>query len=232
MFVNDSVSPRGELSLRVLRAPRTYAGERFSLLRSVLAGLPSFKQPAEVNLWRLRNLPNLLQGTLSILLGMLFRSQKNRGTLYLRVFKADGRVLDLGVVSHQLITTAGVNALVAGMNASDATTFQNFKFHGIGTGTTAPAVGNTALETEITTAYQTDNVRPTGSQTVGGSNNIYRTVGTVTVDASVANTEYGLLSDADVGQGTLLDRFTYTVVNLANGDSVQGTIDITLPAGS
>jgi hypothetical protein len=126
-----------------------------------------------------------------------------------------------------------VNKVVAVMNTTDATTGINFKYHGFGTGGTAEAAGDTALVTEFTTQYAVDNTRPTGTQTVGGSSNIYRTVATFSPDSggTLAVTEHGIFSAASAG--TLLDRSLFSVVNVvAASDSITSTYDLTLPAGS
>lgn len=142
------------------------------------------------------------------------------------------QVSDYGIVSRKVVTTAGVNKIVALMNTTDAVTGAAFKFHSMGTGTTAEAIGDTALVTELTTEYNPNSTRATGTQTVGGSNNIYSTVATNTLDSGTpAVTEIGLHSAASAG--TLLDRFKFSAVNLtgANGDGIQSTIQITFAAG-
>jgi hypothetical protein len=101
------------------------------------------------------------------------------------------------------------------------------KFHGIGTGTTAAAAGDTALQTESTTALNPDSTRATGSLTNNGAQ-VFRTVGTNTVDATAAITEWGLLSQAATGGGTLFDRQVFSALNLASGDSLQTTYDLTI----
>ena len=108
------------------------------------------------------------------------------------------------------------------------------RYHGFGTGTTAEAIGQTALITELTTQYTVDNTRLTGTQTEGGSANVYRTVATLSPDSggTIAVTEHGLFDNATVGAGTLWDRSVFTAVNLVAGsDSLQVTYDLTLSAG-
>jgi hypothetical protein len=105
------------------------------------------------------------------------------------------------------------------------------KYHGFGTGTTNEAAGDTTLVTELTTQYATDNTRPTGSLTEGASANIFRTVGTLSPDASVAITEHGIFSQAANSGGTLLDRSKFAAINLVSGDSLQVTYDLTVPSG-
>jgi hypothetical protein len=140
------------------------------------------------------------------------------------------RVLrNLGVVSRKVVSTAGVNYIVdAFQNLAE---LENMKFHGLGTGTNAEAVGDTALQTELTTQYSPDNTRATGTTVEGASANIYRTVGTNTLDGSAAVTEHGILSQAAVGGGTLLDRSVFGALNLVGGDSVTSTYELTCSAG-
>ena len=113
-------------------------------------------------------------------------------SLRLRHLRADGSVIgDHGIVSQRLVTDVGVAFLVdAWQNVVE---LEIMKYHGIGLGTTGAAVGNTDMETELTTQYVSDNVRATGSLTEGASANIFKTVGTNTVDASAAVTEHGVL---------------------------------------
>lgn len=135
--------------------------------------------------------------------------------------------IDLGVVSRKVVTTAGVNYLVDALQ--NLVEPENLKFHALGTGTNAEAVGDTALQTELTTQYNPDNTRATGTTVEGASANIFRTVGTNTVDAAAAVTEHGVFS-ASSG-GTLLDRSMFSVVNLASSDSLTSTFELSLSAG-
>lgn len=155
-----------------------------------------------------------------------------QSALYGRVIYGDGREEWLGLLSSKVITTAGVNFLVDAWQ--NLTELENLKFHGIGTGTNAEAVGDTALQTELTTQYNPDNTRATGTLTEGSSANIFRTVGTNTLDSGTpAVTEHGLLSQAATGGGTLWDRSVFSAINLtgANGDGLQTTYDMTASSG-
>jgi len=153
------------------------------------------------------------------------------GTLHAQVRRPRGLVV-YGVVSMQVVTTAGVNYIVdAFQNTTD---LENLKFHGYGTGTNAEASGDTALQTELTTQYSPDNTRPTGTTTEGASANIYRTVATISPDSggTIAITEHGVFSQAATGGGTLLDRSVFSAFNVVAGsDSLQTTYDLTLTAG-
>jgi hypothetical protein len=177
--------------------------------------------------WRRRNrLRILLSGELLLpALCWLLRRVLPRGvgllTAELRgvVRRADGTTLDLGLVGRHLVVTAGKNYLAACFPGTNEP--ENMKYHGFGTGTTAAAAGDTALQTELTTQYATDNTRPTGSQS--SSTNTYTTAGTLSPDATVAITEWGLLSQAANSGGTLFDRQVFSALNLVSGDSLTTT---------
>lgn len=147
------------------------------------------------------------------------------GRLYMKVIRPDGEVWDYGYVGCHLVTTAGKGAIVDAFQ--DLVELETFKYHGLGTGTTAAAVGDTALQTELTTQYGTDNTRATGT-TTEASATVFRTVATNTLDASAAITEWGLLSQAAVAGGTLMDRQVFSAINLGDGDSIQTTYDLTI----
>ncbi len=147
-------------------------------------------------------------------------------SLSLKVEKANGDIWDYGCVGKHLVVTAGKNFIVDAFQ--NTTEIENLKYHAVGTGTTAAAVGDTALQTELTTQYNPDNTRATGSQGEGASANVYRTTGTNTVDSSVALTEWGLLSQAATGGGTLLDRQVFSAVNLSSTESLTTQYDLTV----
>lgn len=145
--------------------------------------------------------------------------------LYLRLLRADGRVEDYGMVGVHLITNVGKTYIRDAWIGTS--TLPNMKYHGLGTGTTAPAVTDTALVTELTTQYNPDNTRATGSLANNGTN-VFRTVATNTVNAAAAVTEAGLFSQAATGGGVLFDRQTFAAINLSAGDSLQTTWDVTI----
>jgi hypothetical protein len=149
------------------------------------------------------------------------------GTLRGKIKHPDGTETDLGVLGYHLITTAGKNYLAACFTNTNEP--EILKYHGYGTGTNAAAAGDTALQTELTTQYATDNTRPTGTQQA--STNTYITVGTLVPDSggTIAVTEWGLFSQAATGGGTLFDRQVFSAVNLVAGtDSFETTYTLTL----
>lgn len=139
------------------------------------------------------------------------------------------KLREIGPIPN-LIVNEGETALRDCFNANAGTecgdVIDNLNFHGLGTGTTDPAEGNTGCETELTTQYNPDSTRATGSQTTNGAN-IYRTVGTNTVDASAAVTEF-CLESAATGSVVTWSRIEFATINLASSDSLQTTYDLTI----
>lgn len=141
-----------------------------------------------------------------------------------------GEVVSYGLLSTRLVTDNGVGFIVDAFQ--NLTELENMKYHGYGTGTTAEAQADSALVTELTTQYATDNTRPTGTTTEGASGNIYRTVATLSPDSggTIAITEQGVFSASSAG--TLLDRSKFSAINLVAGsDSLQTTYELTVSAG-
>ena len=151
------------------------------------------------------------------------------GRLYASVVRANGGVEHLGLVSTRVVTNAGVTFMRDDFNnnAQDITTFN---FHGCGTGSVAENVTDTALGTEQTTNLNPASTRATGTRSTPSSN-VFRTVGTLTFAGAAAITEHGILSQSATGGGTLWDRSVFAAINVANGDSIQFTYDLTLSAG-
>jgi hypothetical protein len=244
-----STAPRGALHLSVVRGGQL---EEIDLgvsvppaevlgVRELLAeATPRRSDPAEVRAWKRANLPNILSG-LAKLAAMRAASRLTgivhpEGILRLaKVSGSDGTITNYGLASVRVVTDVGCQKIVAVMNTSDATTAVNFKYHGLGTGTTAEASTDTALVAELTTEYATDNTRPTGSQTTGATTKVYRTAATITLDSGTpAITEHGVFHQAANSGGSLLDRSKFTAVNLdgTSGDSMIATYDFTMVSGS
>jgi len=182
-----------------------------------------------VDTYRARNLPNVLRGFRRAASARLLGVPTLVGTVRAKIIRASGEEINLGLISTRVVTDTGVGFIVDAFQ--NLVELENMKFHGFGTGGTAEAASQTALVTELTTQYATDNTRPTGSLTEGASANIFRTIGTLSPDASVAITEHGLFSQAATGGGVMLDRSLFSVINLVSGDSLQVTYDLTLTSG-
>lgn len=93
------------------------------------------------------------------------------------------------------------------------------KYVGMGTGVGTAAATDTTLFTEVET-------RATGTQsqqTTTTTNDTYRVVGTVTATASRTITNAGVFDAAS--NGNLYGKGDFTSIGLANGDSIQFTIN-------
>ena len=90
----------------------------------------------------------------------------------------------------------------------------------MGTGSTAEAATQTALVTEVETRTAGTSTR----QTTTTTNDTYRVVGAVAATTARAITESGLFDASTTGN--MLCRGVFTVINLANGDSINFTWNI------
>lgn len=142
--------------------------------------------------------------------------------LDVRHFAADGMVTDYGTVSYRVVTTAFVNFLVDQLQ-TETSVFGDFKYHDSGEGTTGAAVGDTDMESADGES------RATGTQAEGASANIYKSVGTISYTSTLAITEHGLFNTT--ATATLLDRHTFSAINVGDGDSIEFTYQLTVSAG-
>jgi hypothetical protein len=142
------------------------------------------------------------------------------GRLYATKVKPTGEREDLGLICTKVVTTVGVNWL-AGVFAGTGGTVDVVRWHGSGTGVGAETVGDTNLGTGVGS-------RVSGSQSATG--NVYTTVATVNYTTTSAITEHGVFT-ASTG-GVLFDRSVFAAINVVNGDSIEFTYQLTLPAGS
>jgi hypothetical protein len=150
------------------------------------------------------------------LLGMPSFVTELRATLH----HADGSDVDLGVLSRKIVTTAGVNYLASTFTGTGSTPVINW--HAAGTGATAAAIGDTAMQTDSGVA------RVSGTQS-NPSANLYKSIATLAFVSTLAITEWGFFTA--VTTGTMFDHFVFTAVNVVSGDSITFTFTLTLTAG-
>lgn len=233
------IGPAGALGLHVVRggdgasAPVPGPGSPWptgrilSIAEMATLSTPSRALPGEINAWRRTNARKVAAGLRKIAIARALKLPTFYGSLFLSVIRTDGERLDLGLAGLKMVTTAGVTYLAADI-AGGANDSSLFKYHALGTGALTEAITNTALVTELTTQYATSLNRPAGSQSSAAG--VYTTIGSNTVTASVAATEHGIFTQPLTG-GTLLDATSFTVVNLASGDTLQTTYNFTITAG-
>lgn len=234
MQLSGVVKPTGKLEIKVLRGG-SYSdtpARILSLCDILYYGLPRFGLPDEVFYWRLKNIPNLMRGFWKVAIARLFKIPHFYGALSVVVVRGNGQTLDYGLATVRVVTNAGVAFVIDAFQGT--ATLSTMRYHAFGSGTNAESVSDTALQTEFTTEYATDNTRPTGTQGESAANS-YRTVAMFVPDGSgnLAVNEQGIFSQAATGGGTVLDRNKFNTVNLNrdNGDGMQTTYDFQMPAG-
>lgn len=154
-----------------------------------------------------------------------------RGHIQLTAFDAEGRVKrdECGRPMVREVTNLVVDAGLAwlsGALSGDTATPADMSWIGLGTGTTAAAAGDTALETEVESRVDGTQTQETDSAT----DDSYQCVGTVSITGTHAITEAGLFSAET--NGTMLARQVFSALNLENGDSLQITWTITFAAAA
>ncbi|MCW4050357.1 MAG: hypothetical protein NWE89_11550 [Candidatus Bathyarchaeota archaeon] len=155
-------------------------------------------------------------------LKFLFGFVPMQATLGIRVFRTDGTIEDLGIVSAHSVTDAFVAELVDTLQSAVAG-FSTYKYHDSGTGTNAEAAGDTALQTPCGEA------RTVGSQAEGATANIYKTVATHTYAGAFSITEHILFNAAAAGTG--MDRSVFAAVGVGIGDRIEWTYELTCVSG-
>jgi hypothetical protein len=240
--INGRVGMSGHRDFQVFRPGDLGSRLQPQSLRSVVRHILPNTGIKEVDDYRLRNVQHSTRGLARIATARLAKAPTLYGVVSAQVFRncdydknreivAFRQKLDLGVLSFRVVTDTGVAFIVDAFQ--NTTELENMKYHGFGTGSNAEAAGNTALHTELTTQYATDNTRPTGTTTEGATANIYRTVATLSPDATVSITEHGIFSQAATGGGVLLDKSLFTAIALTGGtDSLAITYDLTFTSGS
>lgn len=133
-----------------------------------------------------------------------------------------------------LVTDQGVADLAAQFVTSGGLAV--YTNHASGTGTNAPAITDTALQTELTFVLGAPSTRPAASsQTSTGSSSTspatVTSIGTIPYTASANITEWGLFNSATIGAGHMWDRRTFAAIAVINGDSIQFTYTLSIPAG-
>lgn len=144
------------------------------------------------------------------------------GALSAKVYRANGRIENLGVIARKKVTTAFVNYLVDSLQNSTTAPLDVFKYHDMGTGISAESNTDTALQTPW------GGSRVAGTQVEGASANIFKTVATLAAGGTFAITEHGVFSAAT--SGTLMDRSVFSAINVVDGDSIQFTYELTANA--
>ena len=100
------------------------------------------------------------------------------------------------------------------------------KYIGWGTGAGTSAITDTTLFTEVDPGGNSSGTRTTGTETrvtTTVTNDTVQTAGTVTATTALAITNAGLWDNATIASGNLHFKGDFSVINLANGDSIAFT---------
>lgn len=142
---------------------------------------------------------------------------KVSGDWFIRLYGPEGN-LKSSIDSHNVVTTVGKEFLASFIySAALAASTFTMKYMAVGSDSTAEAVGNTGLGTELG--------RHTG--TVGYSSGaIYTLVATFATGSGTGSiVEYGVYSSST--GGTLLNRLTTAAVNKGASDTLTVTANLT-----
>jgi hypothetical protein len=189
------------------------------IILCIAALVVAFIASSTARRYQVRNLPHRLRGWKQELWHWL--GVGNDAELSATVIRADGRIEPLGVLSRRVVTDVGVGFIVDAFQ--NLVELEAMNAHAMGTGNTAEAVGDTALVTEVET-------RVAGTQTEPAANQ-YRTAATLSATATRAIVEHGLFNSTTAGGSKLFDRSVFSVINLANGDSILFTYTLTVTSG-
>lgn len=233
--MQGNMTPNGSLKTTHIKSPNVSRWERFTSVTKYIWSkrMRRFRWVKDINYttsrakdyltkfparlwWTIKAIPSGLRGELTMAYC----------TLSAVKYGADGSITDYGVVSRKKVTRTFVldivDAMVDSTGAGQHVTFNDYKYHDSGVGTTAEANTDTAIET-------TDGEsRVAGTQVDAStaSAGIYRSVGTIAYTTTKAITEHGLFNASSSGQ--LCDRSVFSAINVVNGDSIQFTYELTI----
>lgn len=158
----------------------------------------------------------------------LFASQVFATNLNAVHLGPDGHVIKEYDLGSGLVTTAGVRLLSLDTAVTaGAAALSVVKYHGVGTGSTAAAVGDTALQTPIgSTATLGVNTNASASP-----NATFTSTATVTPGAA-AVTEWILCNSATLAGATVWDHKIFGAITTGVSDSIIFSYVCTLTAGS
>jgi len=171
--------------------------------------------------YKVRNFPNVWAGTWRHALARALKMNHMLGELRAVLIKADGRRVNYGLISTQLVTTAFCEFMVDQL-ITETSTWGDFQFHDSGIGTTGANITDTDIET-------TDGQARTDGTQVESTSVIYESVGAIAYDNTYAITEHGLFNIST--GGTMMDHHVFAAINVVNGDSIQFSFDLTCTAG-
>jgi hypothetical protein len=147
---------------------------------------------------------------------MINEKLKLTGRLDISVFDNTGVLKDSRIVDN-LVVTSGLTHIVNRIASNTPTVMSHMA---VGTGTTAPSAGQTALVTE--------SVRVALASATPGSTNVVYVANFPAGTATAALTEAGIFNAASAG--TMMCRTAFAVINKGELDTMAITWTVTLAA--
>lgn len=241
MSTNRALAPAGEMIGAVIRKPAPTVFVRDSWMSDPMKEVLNYDPRSELGKAvkrMLKLVPNTEEARFMvaevidrlsscvIVESALYATVK-RGALWLANMRGPA-FEDLGLVGTKVVTTAGVGYIVDSFQGLVEP--ELMRFHGLGTGSGAEAASDTALGTELTTEYNPNSTRATGTLTESAAN-IFTTVGSNTLDGTpgAALREHGIFN-LNAG-GVLLDRTVFAAVTLSSGDTFSSSYSLTFSSG-
>ena len=134
----------------------------------------------------------------------------------------DGKYTDVRrVVKDKVVTTEFVDFIVDQLQA-ETSEFGDFKYHQCGLGVTAENITDSGIETDT-------GITPVAGSQTETDHDTYKSVATMTMDASEAITEHVIMSQS--GAGTCMDRTLFSAINVVSGNQIEFTFEISFTAG-
>lgn len=146
---------------------------------------------------------------------------KAGGRFHFTKSRPDGRIEEVHLVKN-LVPSAGKAAIASRINGAGSEAAATYL--AVGTGTTAAAVGDTALQSEVSTNGLARANATASRVTTTVTNDTAQLQYTWTASGSVAVTEAGIFNAASVG--TLFARQVFSAINVVANDTLQLTYKI------
>ena len=140
---------------------------------------------------------------------------KHRGVVSYVLKDSEGVVKETREIENLVVSTgkAGMAGLLVGTGGVSA-----FEYIALGTGTTTPEAGDSALEAEITSGGAGRALATASRVTTGVTDDTSQLEVTFNFTDSHAITESGVLNASS--SGVLLARQVFSVLNVSNGDEL------------
>jgi hypothetical protein len=152
---------------------------------------------------------------------MIKNKLQTKGKVKLQCFDKDGK-LKWTVNTHNLIVSAGKAAMAGLVGNTGAITA--FTYLAVGTSNTAVAVGQTALQAEISTNGLSRTAATVSRVTTTVTNDTLQLIVTWTVSGSSTVEEIGVFNASS--SGIMLGRALTTSKAVSNGDTLVGTYQV------